>query len=187
VKLLIRDWRVGCGGTTLIELVIVVGILAVLLGLASSSFTEFVTQARLYGEARRLLSSVHLVRSEAIKRNQTVSICPSKMAETGQMRCEGSYSSGWMIFSNPGNKSEPTSAEQLIGSFGKMHSDLRVLNRKGTRDAYRKISYFPDGSGRRNLTWMVCSFSHPDSDSWSVVISVFGKPRFARDWGECPS
>jgi len=179
-----RD-RAWMPGFTVIELLVVVTMLGLLLSLALPSFGRLVASIRIRTEAQKLFSAVHLTRSEAIKRNLPVSLCPRSVGVSPN-DCSHDYSQGWMMFVNPDRDRRRDLDEVGVAEGAGLVAGFTVTNRKGNRRADELITYFGDGSSRRNLTLLVCSASYPDADSWSVVLNRIGRPRMARNWGDCP-
>jgi type IV fimbrial biogenesis protein FimT len=68
----VRTRRVG--GFTIVELLIVVGVLAVVLTLAAPSFREMVEMQRLRGTSAQLTTDIQFARSEAVSRQEVVAI-----------------------------------------------------------------------------------------------------------------
>lgn len=77
-------------GFTLIELLVTVALVAVIAGVAVPSFANLVGESRLTTSANRLNSVLNLTRSEAIKRNQTLTLC-------SLTKCDGDLSDGWQL------------------------------------------------------------------------------------------
>ena len=75
-------------GFTLIELLVVMTLLAVMLGLGVPSFRNFIASQRVKSAAYELSTSMLLARSEAIKRNTSVTITPVTA---------GDWTSGWSV------------------------------------------------------------------------------------------
>lgn len=73
-------------GFTLVELVIVVFMVGLLATLASVNFRDFIVQQRIRNASFELMSDLTYARSEAVKRNASVTI--------GQV---GTWSGGWTI------------------------------------------------------------------------------------------
>jgi len=170
---------------TLIELLVVVAVLAVVITAAVPSFARLAAGVRVRVEAQKLLMAVHLTRSEAIKRNRPVSLCPV-LRSSSRTTCSRDYSQGWMVFENFNRDRKRDAGEGELATNAGLSHGVVVSNRKGNRRADELITYFGDGSSRRNLTLMVCAEDFPGVDSWSVVLNRIGRPRMARNWGVCP-
>ncbi|MEJ2533557.1 MAG: GspH/FimT family protein, partial [Halioglobus sp.] len=138
-------------------------------------------------EARRLLSAIHLARREAIQRNVPVTLCPSAMVRPGEAECDGVYADGWIMFSNRARDRVVDADDELIKVFNGLPPGYSLTNRAATRDENQLITYYPDGTAHRNRTLMICSRKSADIPSWSVILNIVGRPRIARDWGDCPS
>ncbi len=80
-------------GFTLLELMITVTIIAIITGLAIPSFSDTILKSRLTSQARDLLAGSLIARSEAIKRNQTVTLCASSNGNS----CSGTWANGWIV------------------------------------------------------------------------------------------
>jgi prepilin-type N-terminal cleavage/methylation domain-containing protein len=175
----------SCSGLTLVELMIALVILCVTVVAVSPSVGQVVHSARVRAEAARLVSAINLARSESILRNQPVSLCPSAVAVTGDTLCASSYGRGWMVFSNP-NRDTAFDAEEdeLIRIFPGIPQGYRLTNRTGTRDADEVITYLPDGSARRNVTFKFCP-PERGLEPWSVVLNRVGRARLSRGDGRC--
>lgn len=88
-------------GFTLLELMVAVGVMAILAALAAPSFRNALMNVRMSAQVNDLMADLALARSEAIKRNLTVMICPSVAPHTA---CSGQdYKVGWMIFADTNN------------------------------------------------------------------------------------
>ena len=89
-------------GFTLLEMMIVVGIAALLLGIAVPSLIDFNRNARMTSAANDLLVDLNLSRTEAIKRREAVSMCRSTNATaeddpaTPTPACGNGR--GWIVF-----------------------------------------------------------------------------------------
>ncbi|MEZ5555112.1 GspH/FimT family protein [Haliea sp.] len=172
-------------GLTLIELLLVVVLLGVLLLVAVPGFERVQQRLEIRAEAGRLFTALHLARSEAVNRNEVVTLCPSAYARSGVLQCAGDYRDGWILLrGRPAVGRLPAAA--LLRAWSPMAAGLSVLDRAGARQVADPISFRPDGTAGRNRTLMVCSGPHPRLVSWSVVMNVVGRARLVRGWGDCP-
>lgn len=173
-------------GFTLVELLAVLAVVAIALTLGAPSMGRLVTGSQLRLEASRIQGAVNLARSEAVRRNGPVSLCPSAYATGGALDCAGDFSAGWIVFSNPDRDGEvDAGSDQLIRAFEPLPEGFRVVNRDASKVISGELTYWADGATRRNLTLMVCPRAGLGLDSWSVVINRVGRARLARAWGDC--
>lgn len=176
----------GLPGFTLVELLIAVTLLGMLLGIGVPGFERARESVRMRAGLQRLWADILYTRSEAIKRNVQVVMCPSPAQPPEGRSCGGVFAQGWLIYADRDGDRELDAGEPLLRAAPGLDAGLTLTNRAATRDAGEIIVYLPDGSSRRNRTLMLCSARRPDLASFSVVINRVGRPRMARDWGECP-
>ena len=174
-------------GLSLIELMLALAVLAIVLSLGVPSMQGLVDGTRLRAQAHRLVTAINLARSEAILRNQPVSLCPSAMASTGTARCSGDYAGGWIVFSNVDrDRVVDDEADNIIRVFESIPRGYTLTNRAGTRSASELITYLPDGSSRRNRTLLICPPSGSIVQPWSIVLNRVGRARVSKGEGTCP-
>lgn len=90
-------------GFTLMELMIVLALAAVILSIGAPSFNEFRRNNRLTGVGNELLGAMQTARSEAIKRQVPVAVCPSDNPGDAAATCSGGAYTGWIVFADPDN------------------------------------------------------------------------------------
>lgn len=172
-------------GLTLIELLIALLVFCAILTLASPLLGSLLANNRLEAESKRLLGALRLARSEAVHGNTVVSVCPALVGEGGEPRCAGSYSDGWIVFSNSDRDGQvQTATDRVLGVFAGLPPGYRVANRQDTRVVSSQINYLPDGTTHRNLTLQICP-PRGDVASLSIVLNLVGRARLQRDWGTC--
>lgn len=92
-------------GFTLIELMIVIAIVGILLLVVAPDFGRFLADGRVNAAKDKLISSISLARTEAIKRGEQVVVCRANAAATS---CAGSgitattesWADGWLVFAD---------------------------------------------------------------------------------------
>jgi type IV fimbrial biogenesis protein FimT len=159
-------------GTTLLELLTVLAVVAVLATLAVPGFQTFALDNRRASVVNGFLHNVFLARSEAVKRGEVASVCPSS---DGQ-RCDPGldWSVGWIVFANHDRDEPPVrdAAEELIitsrGSPG--------VSITSNRRAY---SFRPMGQAVVNGTVVFCD-ARGSAHARAIIISRSGRPRVAQ-------
>lgn len=86
-------------GFTLVELMVTLAVLAIVVSLALPSMRSFVRQSNAATTSNNILTAFTLARSEAIRSNGNVSVCPSN---TDQTACAASWNNGWIVFTDAG-------------------------------------------------------------------------------------
>ncbi|MGH8534350.1 MAG: GspH/FimT family pseudopilin [Gammaproteobacteria bacterium] len=106
-------------GFTLVELVVTLGVAAILMGMAAPSVSQFLQNNRLKSDTFHLLDSIAVARSEAVKRGSQVVMCRSANPTAAAPVCGGSantWTTGWLVYVNadPANLSYQSSADTLL-------------------------------------------------------------------------
>lgn len=169
-------------GLTLMELMATMLILAVVAALGAPSLSNAVYSARQRAAVQSLLVAFHYARVEAVTRQQAVTLCP---LATAPGDCGADYAAGWKVFLDPDRDQRPEGG-QLLRQFPSLAEGLVVSNRAGTRIPREPVTWYPDGSARRNLTLQVCRSGGLGRDAHSLVLNQVGRPRIARGEGVCP-
>jgi len=88
------------GGMTIIELLIVLVIAGIFATLGMPSFTDFIRQMRLSSAMNEMAADLYMARSEAIKRNTRVLMCPRSSATStvcASPIATGTWMNGWLV------------------------------------------------------------------------------------------
>lgn len=137
---------------TLAELLVVLAITGILAALAGPSFSQFITNQRMKSMASDLNASLTLTRSEAIKRNTSVTMSPTTA---------GAWQSGWQV-------ADPTNAGVNI----QVHDAFAGVSSTGPAS----VTYL--SSGRvQGTTAPAFDISAPGtSNQYCVSVDLSGRP-----------
>jgi type IV fimbrial biogenesis protein FimT len=92
--------RYASRGVTLVEILVVMGIVAMLMAIGIPSY-KYVTNAnRISAEINGLLGDLQFARSEAIKEGRSVTVCVSSDQATCLGATTTTWQSGWIVFSD---------------------------------------------------------------------------------------
>lgn len=88
-------------GFTLVELMIVLAIIVILTTIVAPNFGPFVQEGRMDSIQNRLLSTISLARSEAIRQGRQTTVCPRNTTENmSNYTCGNSWANGWVVVVN---------------------------------------------------------------------------------------
>ncbi len=163
-------------GLTLMELLISLGIVSIVTFMIVPSFVSMIDNVRGYQAIHKLKNSLVLARSEAIKRNRTVRICPSQDGSS----CTKSlyWESGWIIYLE-GNSiyRQPVDEVILRGSAVKG----LIMRKNGNEKTVKFSSVGAIGLGR---SFSLCS-ALKGLPIRRIVLSRTGRIRLASNQIQC--
>lgn len=176
-------------GTTLLELLVVLAIAAILLAIGIPSFASLASSSHLTSATNSMVASLHLARSEAIKRNSRTVLCPS--ANGTACAASGGWHQGWLVFHDGNNNAALDTGEAVILIQRGMPDGFRLT---GNSSVEHYISYTPIGAAKKTSgafqagTLTVCEALESSVSARQIVISSTGRPRTAKiTLASCPS
>jgi len=98
----------NCRGFTLPEILITLGIAAIILSTAIPGISSMIKDNRLATQLNRVVADIHFSRSEAAKRDVRVIMCRSDEPNASTPACSGTtqiWTSGYIIFADDGSYS----------------------------------------------------------------------------------
>ena len=157
----------------------VLAIAGVLLAISAPSLAAFVDAQRVRSASNLLLSDIHLVRSEAIKRNGRVVVC--KSADAVQCTAVGGWEQGWLVLQDQNNNGQGDAGEWIVQHRA---GTLQGVRLRGNTPVSSYVSYTASGVPRllagalQAGTLTVCPQS-PDASATvrRIIIGAPGRPR----------
>lgn len=115
-------------GVTLIELLVALSVLAILLTLGVPAFNGFLASTRMSAASNDVVSSLHLARSEAIKRQSSVTLCASENALSPAPTCSGAANpgSGWLVFVDADGDVSVDAGELIVSARGPLLEQISL-------------------------------------------------------------
>ncbi len=128
------------------ELMMTVAVVGVMLAIAIPNFRDFLLNSRMTGAANDLLAGIQLARSEAIKRQMPVAICPSANPRAAPPSCVASATwsnagspAGWVVWVDQNSNATPDAAELVVAPHDSVAPSLSIASN------FNVISYLPNG------------------------------------------
>lgn len=165
-------------GTSLVEILVTLAIAATSASLGATAWNRLAVSLRLTSYSNHFLTTLHLARSEAIKRNGRVAICKSPDGE----RCipGGGWEQGWIVFHDLNNNGTREADETLVLATGALPEGYRLA---GNQSVSRYVSFTGHGASEmlsgafQAGTLTLCRTSADTVDARVIVISSVGNPR----------
>lgn len=161
-------------GFTLIELMIGLALVAVLLGIAAPTFREAMMNVRISAQANDLFTDLALARSEAVKRNVPVLVCPSANGTD----CTTGWTNGWLIFADANRNNAKDANEPTLKRRGQIEGS-NTLAAAGTMAAgsMAYVPYAPSGiSTPTGVDFVLCDTRTRAGVGRRISILPTGRP-----------
>lgn len=171
-------------GFTLIELMIVIVLVAIFITVGVPSFQNLVSDNRLSTQTNRLVSSLQLARSEALKLRTPVSVCRSTDGAT----CAGAgvWESGWLVFVDT-NGNGDVDGEQIILNSSGLGSGNTLRAAAAPFNDF--VNYQPSGLQSAVAgNFRLCNGNNPDvNQGRQISVSTTGRVQTAKGGlASCP-
>jgi len=118
-------------GFNIIELMVVLFVASILMSIGIPAFNGFMANNRMSTSANDMAITLHVARTESIKRRANVTICPSTEWSDNSPDCTDSdFSDGWIVFVDAVAPALPDLAhngpQDIIYTHGPMHETITL-------------------------------------------------------------
>ncbi|WP_422446855.1 GspH/FimT family pseudopilin [Endozoicomonas sp. ALB091] len=164
-------------GVSLIELLVSLSIAAILIAASAPSMKTLIVNNRIDNVADELYGSLMLARSEAVKRQRTVSLCST----VDDLTCDESnagWHHGWLIFTDERDDGLLNDSDQVIRRVTGQSELISILWNRGY-----SLRFNSRGQTRQAGTFQVCD-QDSNSDAKAIIISMTGRLR-TEERGAC--
>ena len=189
--------RKAQSGFKLLELSVTLTIMAVLASVGMSNWTGLTEKEAVKGQVNALIGAMRFARSEAIKKNARVVICPRDLATTA-IRANGGtafpcnttneapWDKGWVIFIDANTNNQFNANDTLLQEQGALTGSGGIVMDNGGNN--ERIVFRSSGIlfyGASNIKFLPAS--RKTERGSMVCISMQGRTRVIPISGACPS
>lgn len=159
-------------GFTLLDLLITVAIAGILITIGIPSFNQIINSNRLTTNINKLVTTLYLARSEAIKRNQPVTIRKSG----------AEWESGWTVFADLDGDGTQEAGDTLLRTYNALPDNYTL---RATPSYVNRITYRESGKSA-NGSFVLCDNSDgnnvPEENSARImIVNTVGRVRMGID------
>jgi type IV fimbrial biogenesis protein FimT len=170
-------------GFTLLEMLVVLVLLGVLLAIAAPSLKGLRQKHQMQSLAEQLQASLLLARSEALRRQQRVTLCVRQPEAASRADCAmaGHWTQGWVVFVDGNDNAQREETESILQVQNALPAFLTL---QGNTTVNRYVSYGLEGRSQSTTgafqagTLTLCGVGQ--AHVWRVVINAVGKPRLEK-------
>lgn len=161
-------------GFTLPEMLITLGMIAIVLSLAVPSVSNMIKDNQLVAHLNNVVTDIHFARSEAAKRDVRVIMCRSNTTGAPVPTCGGSsynWSTGYIIFADNGkytNNVYDSGTDTLLRT---VQASKSTVNMRTSGNWNNNLEFNSDGSTNEAGT-VIMSFCDDRSEEYGKQIQV---------------
>jgi type IV fimbrial biogenesis protein FimT len=178
-------------GFTLPEIMITMGIIAIVLSTAVPSVNSMIKNNRLATQLNSVVTHIHVARAEAAKRDVRVILCRSASPNATSPSCGGNtqiWESGYIVFADDGNYSNNVydAGTDTLLIRGQASTSGVKMRTNGTWN--NNLEFNPDGStneGGATALMALCD-SRGNTHGRQIQVTANGSPRmYAENIANC--
>lgn len=159
-------------GFTLIELIILLAIVSILFRFGIPAFHDIMANNHMTTQINTMVTSFNLARSEAIKRNKNVVLCPNS---EGSCAKQPHWHNGWLMFVDNNFDRELDDKEEEIIYIEAAKENIEIISSRYRR----RVVFHPMGtSAGSNASYVFCDQRGP-SKARAIILSNGGRARVA--------
>ena len=162
-------------GFTLLELIIIIGILGLTMAFAAPGLGTMISNNRISSDANDFVAALQLAKSEAVARVNPVVVCKKNVDSNGCV-AGGDWSQGWIVFSDDNGNGgvDAGDNEAIISIHDALHERITF---GGTAGADSFITFRPSGTSSVTTTevLIICDERGFESSSRGILVTITGR------------
>ena len=179
-----RPYRPAAPGLTLLEVLVSLTLGGILLMLGVPAYHAWIADLEMRDRIEALVVTMGRARSEAIKRQTRVALCPS--GDGRSCAPGGRWERGWIVFADVNDDGDRDTDETILAVEPASRPGITI---RGNRPVSQYISYTYYGMTRMTngaLQMGTLTVCRPGSKQVDVVLANGGRVRVDRTKSRCP-
>lgn len=162
-------------GFTLVELIVVLVVMIIGASMAAPSMLSMLQNGRLTSDINKMVTSLNLARSEAVKRGVPVAVCSGA---TGGC-VDGDFADGWIVFVDADNSAALSTGEEVLAVEQALNDEM-TFNDSGFSGGI--VSFMPNGGVRNGESgYLVLCADGALSEARAAIVNLMGRISQAPD------
>ena len=161
-------------GFTLVELMIVIGILAIIAGFAIPELSSMIKNGRLSSIANDFNASLQLAKSESVARVSPVTVCKANGAYNDCVG-GGNWNQGWIVFTDANRDANVNGTDTVLN----IHESIQVAGftfNGNDAEVSSSITFNPSGTTSITSTRAIIACDDRGfGDSKGLIITITGR------------
>ncbi|MFT5711796.1 MAG: type IV fimbrial biogenesis protein FimT [Glaciecola sp.] len=158
-------------GTTLIEVMLIVSILAILGAFGVPSFLSIITKSRITSETNQLNGLIRFARFKAIEQEQLTVLCPT----SDYSLCNNDWNAPKIVFIDTNHNNKRDTEEPMLMSMPKSNDSNQIYSRS------RGLKFYDSGITASPASLRICPGSKEAKYARLLTVSLQGKIKISED------
>ena len=129
-------------GFTLLELIIIIGIIGMTMAFAAPGLSDMIKNNRISGNANDFVAAMQFAKAEAASRINPVTLCKKNVDSTACV-AGGDWQQGWIVFSDDNGNAAVDDGDLVILNHEVLHDSITF---GGTAGVATSVTYRPSGT-----------------------------------------
>jgi len=168
-------------GFTLIELMVTLAVFGVVISIALPSLSIFLESNQRAAQVNTLVSALNLARSEAVKRNNDVTLCTRNDAGTA---CDAvkDWDNGWIVFVDNSTNGIIDGTDVILRVYERLYKRAapKDVTLKETVADKRTLTYQARGRANWAVSFERCDDGGPVK-ARAIMVAITGRVRLSKD------
>jgi len=171
-------------GFTLLELIIIIGILGMTMAFAAPGLSTMIKNNRILSDANDFVAALQFAKGEAASRTNWVTMCKKNAAGTACV-AGGDWQQGWIVFSDINGNAAVDAGDTVLLNHEALHASITF---GGTAGIANLVTYRPSGTTSIDTTeiLIICDDRDFADSAKGILVTITGRGSVmkATDTGE---